>query len=57
MKLCDEQDCHDADDHAVPWHAKIHEDRDNGDHGNENDQQTSDKAETITIDGKCHTQI
>ena len=52
MKLCDEQDCHDADDHAVPWHAKIHED-----HGNENDQQTSDKAETITIDGKCHTQI
>ena len=52
MKLCDEKDCHDADDHAVPWHAKIHED-----HSTENDQSNSEKAETITVDGKCHTQI
>ena len=46
MKLCDEKECHDAEDHAVPWHAKIHE-----------DHIIDGVPETITVDGKCQTQI
>ena len=51
MKLCDEKDCHDAEDHAVPWHAKIHEDH------IIDEVPTEGLAGTITVDGKCQTQI